>query len=32
LGEPVTAEDHRQAVELASRVVRWAEGKITGEK
>lgn len=29
-GEPVTAEDHRQAVEIATRVVRWAEGQITG--
>jgi len=27
-GEPVTAEDRRQAVEWASAVVRWAEGRI----
>lgn len=31
-GEPVTAEDHRQAVEWASTVVRWAQGRMAGGK
>jgi HEPN domain-containing protein len=30
LGEPVTAEEHQRAVELADGVVRWAESLMTG--